>query len=436
MSSAGPSRLSFKMPPLRANLAVTGPTINTVQFMSKLRSVGLTADDLKPVDWRTTPIGLVFPKNQSNCGDCWAQSSTSALTDRFRIQKQIADLNLAPVITTQCVPQMYNKGCDGGRTDYAGQFFEKTGLVDTASGCPKFSDVCPDKCTSASLPQCTDILQTCKLGDSSTVVYKAKPGSTANLVVTNNDQGNTVNGEATVLHMKQELLNGPYCLGFFVPNDFQYGSSSNYKWKPTNGIFINGEYNDDLDRLFPDQKLGAQWADIVNEGGPAGHAVELVGWDIGDAGPKYGKIPYWIVKNSWGTDWCDGGYFRYAMWDPKNKLNSYLGLDVPVYKAIQRSTGNPMGDLGGELFGGGVKFDPDLNTGAVGSGAAWTPAYVDDSGSGSGSVPWGKIIGTILVVLVVCALVLLVLRLIKRSRSGRIPLQRSVPLLPLLPRRV
>lgn len=35
-----------------------------------------------------------------------------------------------------------------------------------------------------------------------------------------------------------------------------------------------------------------------------GHEMVIVGYDT------YKGLPVWIVKNSWGDDWCDGGYFK------------------------------------------------------------------------------------------------------------------------------
>jgi hypothetical protein len=170
--------------------------------------------------------------------------------------------------------------------------------------------------------------------------------------------------------MKKELLNGPFVVAFFVPNDFM-ASAVKGAWNSTNGIFINGAYNDVLDNLIPaDLKTnlgnpsGKQWQNIIMEGSnPAGHAVEVVGWDVGDAGPKYGRIPYWIIKNSWGPDWNENGYFRFAMNIAPTNYNSNLGLDVPINSVID-NTGKSVSL--GSYFGSGTAFDPDLNTGAMG----------------------------------------------------------------------
>jgi len=35
------------------------------------------------------------------------------------------------------------------------------------------------------------------------------------------------------------------------------------------------------------------------------HCVQAVGYDLTDS-----SNPFWIVRNSWGTDWGENGYIR------------------------------------------------------------------------------------------------------------------------------
>ena len=56
------------------------------------------------------------------------------------------------------------------------------------------------------------------------------------------------------------------------------------------------------------------------------HGVLIVGWDDGYAAANFATTPpgdgAFIVKNSWGTDWGDGGYFHVSYYDAAFGLTS------------------------------------------------------------------------------------------------------------------
>lgn len=362
----------LQIPPNRAKIAIKAPVSTADKFIADLKKLGLTADDLSPIDWRKK-APLVHVKNQGDCGDCWAQSSSSALSDRFIIQKGIQNLDIDATIVTQCAASNINQGCDGDNPYDAGMYFVSTGGVDSSvvSGCPAWKSICNGTSGCSNLPTCSQLTSECIRND--TKVYKATKNSVQSTTVTDGNSGSlNVDAQNTIINMKKHLLNGPFPVCFFVANDF-YGPSVGYNWTKTNGVYINGMYNDDLDKIVSSSvksSLGIsnknQWADIIMEdGSPAGHAVELVGWGIENAGKGRENTPCWYIKNSWGSDWNEEGYFRIAMNDfatTGQHYNSLLGLDVPVSSVIQSSTGQIISQEG-SLFGGGTVFDPDLSTG-------------------------------------------------------------------------
>jgi hypothetical protein len=323
-------------------------------------------------------------------------SSTSALADRFIIKKWIANLQLDPAITAQCAGTL-NQGCNGGLPSAAAEYFQDYGVRRVGGNCEPWGKVCSSSkdCT---LPTCEYLNNQCE----DDKLYRVKKGSIQNLTV--QDNSNSINIPSTISNIKRELLNGPVVASFFVPCDFM-APSIGYKWKTTNGIFINGAYNNVLYNMSEKSQglkrfekayninSAKEWGNIIMESGnPAAHAVSIVGWGTGNAG-SYGDVSYWIVRNSWGPNWNEGGYFRIAMND--SGLNANLGLDIPTYGLTIYSTGEKVPSVTG-FFGGCISFDPDTSTGDVKG-----TVYPSPKGSGSHS----KVNWVIILIIIACVLI-------------------------------
>jgi len=361
------SSLFQSVPPSLARIRITAPTTS----LTSITKLGLTADDLKPIDWRQK-APLQAPKNQKKCGNCWAMSSTAVLTDKFRLPpplgKGLADLNLDPMILTQCTQNEVNNGCCGNDPNIAALFLEKVGLPRVSSvfkDVTDFDGSCNEKDPKNPITENMASCQELTSQMSGVKTFKALPDTTISAVV--QDTSGNVKGEETIVNMKNALNKGPFVSCFNVTFDFEAATSfytpGNF-WPGTNGIFVSGSYTEDIENFIkksgntPDQVKKnnnlSSWTDIMGQ-----HAVETVGWGVDD---KTG-LEYWIVKNSWGTEWCDGGYFKIAMNSQKNKFaNSALGFDVPVVMKDK------------SLFGGATFFDADLNSGDdVGDGPSPNP---------------------------------------------------------------
>lgn len=299
--------------------------------------------------------------NQGQCGNCWAMASTSALTDRFIIGKGLSGLHLNPLVLTSCENNAHehcstkygsgnnSQGCEGGFSGCAGEYFEKFGTYKTNdNSCEtqtwkKFLDnhtSLKESEFNGKLPTCKNVVNNC---DNSGPVFKAIPGSTKMLAVRGQNRDEQIT--LTVKNVKRSLANGPVVGGFIVFEDFYNFHTGplhkNNAWKRTNGIYINGAY-DDLVPGTPSNKFRG------------GHAVVIVGWDhdIINIGGRDVDVEYWIVKNSWTSLWGDKGYFKYAITKSSSGFNINCGLEIGA---------SPPGE--DYLIGGATIFDADLTTG-------------------------------------------------------------------------
>lgn len=231
--------------------------------------------------WPQCPL-IGFIRDQSQCGSCWAVSSSAAMGDRTCITSNgVQQLYLSDEDVMTCCTGYCGDGCNGGYPLAAWEWWTRTGVVtggpyDSNEGCQPY-EISPTA-SSAKTPACTASCEKSYTVDAYTA--DKHKGSTYYAV------GNGVSG------MQQELFtNGPIVSAFTVYEDFY-----NY---------VSGVYQ---------HKTGRE---------VGGHAVKVVGWGTENS------TPYWLVANSWNASWGMEGYFKIIRGTNDCGFESSISAGIP-----------------------------------------------------------------------------------------------------------
>ena len=239
-------------------------------------------------DWRNVngTNWVSWNKNQHipvYCGSCWAQATTSSLADRFNIMLGMTGsatpvgLNAQHLVNFEAGkstdPSDPGPGdCNGGDPLAALKWISENGSVD--SSCQQYVaknfngtagpyQICKD-CVPPVCPEQNTTAE-CQAGCSATTPVRMYYVSSYR----------NFSGKA---EMQAELVNGPIECGIEATDEFD-----EYK----GGIYHQ--------RLGRDPQLN--------------HAIAVVGWGRDPTT----QLDYWIGRNSWGTYWGEGGFFRMLM---------------------------------------------------------------------------------------------------------------------------
>lgn len=259
-------------------------------------------------DGRVTWKNMLSPvKDQKKCGSCWAFAATSALADRFNIQSrgklhvnlspaklilcdwqgeelaidhvedilyQVSDINKASLQTNACYG---NSLIDSCRYLYEiGTCLESCLPYDKILGIETQYQEIGEFERVEQLPLCTAV--TGYFGD-----------MCANFVL--NQTTGEIEGEPSRFYRVIHFY-GLQVDEFIIRDNI-------FKWGPVISAM----------KIYPNFYTFDPVNDIYSWNGEepqvGGHAVCILGWGISQTGVKY-----WIIRNSWGSNWGDSGYFK------------------------------------------------------------------------------------------------------------------------------
>jgi cathepsin O len=197
-------------------------------------------------DWREKNV-IGQIWNQEKCGSCWAFATVETIGSRYAIQTgRLVELSTQQLISCETGGEL--EGCHGGQLEPAFRRIRDEGMIIVNESTYPFNS-----------------------GDGKTHSCKSPlPREGVKLL------------NFTYVDGYRPALNETDMLIWLVKYSPLTVSANARAWQDYDGGIIQHHCDDST----------------------VDHAVQVVGYDL------TGSVPYWIVRNTWGSDWGEKGYVR------------------------------------------------------------------------------------------------------------------------------
>jgi len=230
-------------------------------------------------------------RDQGSCGSCWAFGAVEAMSDRICIHsKGQVNAHLSAENLVSCC-YTCGFGCNGGFPGAAWSHWVKKGIVtggnyNSSQGCQPYIIEACEHHTTGDRPPCSEGGGTPKCSKSCDAGYSI-----------------------------------PY------QQDLHFGASSYSVHKHIEDIQLEIMNNGPVEGAltvyedFPTYKTGVY--QHVHGKALGGHAIRILGWGVEDS------TPYWLIANSWNTDWGDNGYIKILRGKDHCGIESQITAGLP-----------------------------------------------------------------------------------------------------------
>jgi len=296
-------------------------------------------------NWSKENREITQPMNQGLCGSCWAVATATCLSDVFVVSKKTkANPNISSTYVLSCFPQGQ---CNGGDPGQAINDMEANGVA--TDSCLDYSWCTNTGCGGDPLKHfdsrgVNQYIPACKCNKPAPEYLRYYADGTEAICIPPNLDDFTSMEQVNIKYYLQGLYGqtgdeyanlsslryqdiqsliknhiynyGPVIGGFHVFKNFFRGD-----YAETNGIYV--------ETVSYGGVPGVNYNDVERDW-VGSHAVVIVGW--GREKVHGEEVDYWVVRNSWGTDWGNKGFWKMAMYgdDPVKKYeNRFSQFEYP-----------------------------------------------------------------------------------------------------------